>query len=207
MAMQFEVQRLSRCLRVLAVSIVLAESLLLAGGCSSRASRDDRDDDALEHELNQFVATNDDGREPRRPAGQSGGEAANGGEEKPAEAEAGDLGKSFRGPLPPATAEQTAVAESLKAFVEHLAGDIGERNVPNHAKLIAAANAIDAELVAAGYQPQRQTFQCKGRAVDNIEVEIPGGKQASEIVIIGGTTIPTAAHPAPMTMARGSRHC
>ena len=38
-------------------------------------------------------------------------------------------GKSFRGPLPPLTAEQTALRDELRGHVQMLAGEIGERNV------------------------------------------------------------------------------
>src|SRR5438093_12793423 len=36
--------------------------------------------------------------------------------------------KSFAGPLPPLTAEQIRLRDELRAHVEKLAGDIGERN-------------------------------------------------------------------------------
>ena len=47
-------------------------------------------------------------------------------------------GRFHRGPLPPLTAAQAALAARLRRDVEHIAGNIGERNVFTPDKLAAA---------------------------------------------------------------------
>lgn len=94
-------------------------------------------------------------------------------------------GTSFAGPLPELTADEQTLAKMLRGDVEHLAGTIGERNPPRYPQMAAAADFLEAELRGAGYQPRRQTFQCKGKACDNLEAELPGSRQADQIVVVG----------------------
>ncbi len=95
-------------------------------------------------------------------------------------------GETHSGPLPPMTDIERALAGRLRARVEHLAGTIGERNTRLPQNLAAAADWIERELTALGYAPQRQTFKADNVECSNIEVEIPGGERADEIVIVGG---------------------
>lgn len=79
-------------------------------------------------------------------------------------------------------AEVTLRAE-LVADVEKLAGEIGERNMPRYPQLVAAAEFIEASFKQAGYQPRRESYELRGRACHNLEVEIPGARP--EIVLVG----------------------
>jgi Zn-dependent M28 family amino/carboxypeptidase len=92
-------------------------------------------------------------------------------------------GRSFRGPLPPLTAEQTSLRDELARDVRKLGSEIGERNLINFAQLNAAAEFVEQSFVAAGLQPKRDTYDVSGRACHNIVAEIPG--TSSEIVLIG----------------------
>lgn len=103
-------------------------------------------------------------------------------------------GKSFTGPLPPATEAQVALADRLRRDLEILAGDIGERNVFHPKKLDAARAFIEMSLVEAGYQVQRHAFTVRphggGDPADdvkcfNVSVEIPGATLPGEIILIG----------------------
>ena len=71
----------------------------------------------------------------------------------------------------------------LKADVQKLAGDIGERNVPRYPALNAAADFIEQAFTAAGLQPRRQTYQVQGKECHNIEAEIKGA--SSKIILVG----------------------
>jgi Zn-dependent M28 family amino/carboxypeptidase len=105
-------------------------------------------------------------------------------------------GKSFSGPLPPLTAHETALRDALKKDVEHLAGQIGERNIYRHEKLTEAARFIEKSLADANYQVSRQAYDVKGRQCLNIEAETKGTTQADEIVIIGAHYDSVSGSPA-----------
>ncbi|MCC6906978.1 MAG: M28 family peptidase [Phycisphaerales bacterium] len=103
-------------------------------------------------------------------------------------------GKSFRGPLPPATAQQQALADELRRDLQILAGDIGERNAFLPGKLEAAATFIETQLAQAGYQVQRHPFPVhlelgpnpeSDTVCSNLSVEIPGATKPEEIIIVG----------------------
>ena len=51
--------------------------------------------------------------------------------------------------------------------------------------LAAAADAMEQSLATSGYRVQRQGYEVRGRACDNVEGEIPGGARSREIVIVG----------------------
>ena len=71
----------------------------------------------------------------------------------------------------------------LVADVQKLAGDIGERNMNRYPKLLEAADFIEASLMSAGLKPQRVSYELRGRACHNIEVEIQGG--SPDVFVIG----------------------
>jgi Zn-dependent M28 family amino/carboxypeptidase len=88
----------------------------------------------------------------------------------------------------PSTAAALSPAEivlrtELAADVQHLAGEIGERNVPRYAQLNEAVEFIERSFSNAGLQPRRDTYELQGRAYHNIETEIPGTRP--QIVVIG----------------------
>ena len=95
-------------------------------------------------------------------------------------------GKSFAGPLPMLTPAQTALRDQLRAHVQALASDIGERNIRNYEQLKASADYIERALRGFGYQQvDSQTFAVSGRDVRNLSVEIRGKNTPDEIVIVG----------------------
>ncbi|MFT3766516.1 MAG: M28 family peptidase [Minicystis sp.] len=91
-------------------------------------------------------------------------------------------GASFAGPFEPLSEHERAVEASLRRDVEALAGTIGDRSVPSHAGLVAAASYIDRAFTEAGYRVQRQTYEVSGKPCDNLVAELPG---SSEIVVVG----------------------
>ena len=78
-----------------------------------------------------------------------------------------------------------ALDTRLRRRVETLAAEIGERHVGRPKALHAAESFIAGELAALGYDVARQTYVAQGVASSNLEVVIPGGSRASEIVLVG----------------------
>lgn len=93
--------------------------------------------------------------------------------------------KSFRGTLPPLTTGQIVLRDELRAHIQKLAGDIGERNVFIPATLRAATAYIEAAFTNAGFNVARQTFTASGELCHNLEVEIAGTTHPDEVVVIG----------------------
>lgn len=93
--------------------------------------------------------------------------------------------ESYRGPLPPLTADETALRDTLRRDVQVLAGDIGNRNWWAYAQLLQAADWIESTLTKAGHQVRRRGYAVRGRNFDNLEVEIRGQTKPDEIVIVG----------------------
>src|SRR2546430_4865149 len=79
--------------------------------------------------------------------------------------------------------EDVDLRAELKADVEKLAGEIGERNMLRYSQLNAAADFIENSFSRIGLQPRRDTYELNGRACHNIEVEIRG--ERPEIVLVG----------------------
>ncbi|OCR01745.1 aminopeptidase [Oscillatoriales cyanobacterium USR001] len=95
-------------------------------------------------------------------------------------------GKSYSGEIPPLTTQEILIRDALRRDVEKLAGEIGERNFIQYQKLVEAADFLATSFESAGYQVERQRYKIDDRFYDNIEVEIVGGKNADEIVVVGG---------------------
>lgn len=90
---------------------------------------------------------------------------------------------SFHGTPPPLTSEELTLRDELKADVQMLAGEIGERNVEHYDKLTAAADFIAQSFAQAGLTPRRDGYDVSGKLCENIEAEIRGS--SPEIVVIG----------------------
>jgi hypothetical protein len=92
-------------------------------------------------------------------------------------------GSTYRGPFAPLSPRERAVEAELRRDVATLAEQIGERSVPRHEGLAAAADHVERALLAAGHRVSRQRYEVRGRACDNVEAEIAG--RSREIVIVG----------------------
>jgi hypothetical protein len=78
---------------------------------------------------------------------------------------------------------EVALRAELVADVKALAGEIGERNLNRYPQLVAATDFIEASLARAGLKPRRDSYELRGRACHNIEVEIRGARP--EILVVG----------------------
>jgi len=91
-------------------------------------------------------------------------------------------GKNVSKPAP-LSADEVTLREELRADVQKLAGEIGERNMWHYAELNAAADFIENSFSRAGLHPRRDSYELRGQACYNIETEIPGARP--EIILIG----------------------
>lgn len=86
-------------------------------------------------------------------------------------------------------------ADNLKAHVEMLAGDIGERNVFRTNELGLAAAYIEHEWRKQGYEVTRQTYKAYDVECANLEVTRRGTDRTNEIVLIGAHYDSVAGSP------------
>ena len=69
---------------------------------------------------------------------------------------------SKAGPLSP---DEVVLREELRANVQKLAGEIGERNMWHYAQLNAAADFIEDSFSRAGLRTRRDSYEMQGQAV------------------------------------------
>lgn len=92
-------------------------------------------------------------------------------------------GSSYTGALHPLTAEEKLLADRLSRHVGAIASR--EHNFMHPAALEEAARYIETVFQELGYNVLAQRIPRDGKEVRNIEIELPGGAQAQEIVLIG----------------------
>jgi Zn-dependent M28 family amino/carboxypeptidase len=78
---------------------------------------------------------------------------------------------------------EVALRAELAADVQHLASEIGERNVPHYSQLNATTEFIERSFSGAGLQSRRDTYESQGRACHNLEAEIRGARP--QIIVVG----------------------
>ena len=83
----------------------------------------------------------------------------------------------------PLSPDEVVLREELRASVQKLAGEIGERNMWHYPQLNAAVDFIEDSFLLAGLRPRRVTYEVRGQACHNIETEIRGARP--EIILIG----------------------
>jgi hypothetical protein len=79
----------------------------------------------------------------------------------------------------PLSPNEVTLREELRAIVQKLAGEIGERNMWHYPQLNAAADFIEDSFSHAGLHPRRDSYEIRGQACHNIEAEIPGEPQGA----------------------------
>ncbi|MBW2701311.1 MAG: M28 family peptidase [Deltaproteobacteria bacterium] len=105
-------------------------------------------------------------------------------------------GDTLKGPLPPATADETKLAAELEKDVRYLSETIGVRCLARGPETLAqTADYIESELKAAGaWQVKREIYEVDGHQVANLVAELPGTRLPDSWIVIGGhyDTVPTA---------------
>jgi Peptidase family M28 len=81
----------------------------------------------------------------------------------------------------PLSPDEVVLREELRANVQKLAGEIGERNMWHYAQLNAAAVFIEDSFSRAGLRTRRDSYEMRGQACHNIEAEIPGAPQGAAV--------------------------
>jgi hypothetical protein len=94
-------------------------------------------------------------------------------------------GRSHRGPLPPLTEAQQALAAELRNDVEHLSLTIGERNYFVRDKYEEAQFWLGDQIRRVGLGVHLQPFDCRGYTCVNLWGEVKGRDKPDEIVLIG----------------------
>jgi len=79
--------------------------------------------------------------------------------------------------------DEVGLREELRANVQKLAGEIGERNMWHYVALDAAADFIEDSFSRAGLRTRRDSYETRGQPCHNIEAEIPGNRP--KIIVIG----------------------
>ena len=83
----------------------------------------------------------------------------------------------------PLSVDEVALREELRANVQKLAGEIGERNMWHYPQLNASADFIEDSFLSAGLHPRRETYEVHGQRCHNIEVEILGRQAATASIL------------------------
>jgi hypothetical protein len=81
--------------------------------------------------------------------------------------------------------ETQASMQNLRAHVEQLAGEIGERNVHHSRGLQAAAAYIERQWEQQGYVVERLAYEVSGVRCLNLEITRSGGARQPEILLMG----------------------
>jgi hypothetical protein len=81
----------------------------------------------------------------------------------------------------PLSLDEAGLREELRASVQKLAGEIGERNMWHYPQLNAAADFIENSFSRAGLRTRRDSYDMRGQACHNIEAEIPGRPQGAAV--------------------------
>src|SRR5262245_41177502 len=94
-------------------------------------------------------------------------------------------GASHRGPLPPLTADEAALAAALRAHVEAIAAR--EHNLDHYDELEKVARYIEGVLESYGHTVGRQVFTVGGKPVRNIDVtlEPAGSPRDPDVIVVG----------------------
>jgi hypothetical protein len=76
---------------------------------------------------------------------------------------------------------------SLEATIRTLSTTLGPRSFETHEVLEAAAAFIESSLgrMNMGYVVERRTYEVDGKAFHNLVAELPGGRRADEVLIVG----------------------
>lgn len=85
----------------------------------------------------------------------------------------------------PIMAHETSLADRLKVHVRTLSQEIGDRNMTRYPQLLQAAQYINDQFVASGYQVQRHSYRVEGKTVENLIAVLPGSAPSDEVLIVG----------------------
>ncbi len=111
--------------------------------------------------------------------------------------------QSYRGGWTELRMEELETRDRLRADVNRLAGQIGERNVFEYPQMLEAVAFIEESLGHEHLEVRRQEFKAGGKTCYNVELEIPGGALREEIVVVGAHYDSVRGSPAANDNASG----
>ena len=94
-------------------------------------------------------------------------------------------GKSYTGPLPELSESEKKLQEALKAHINKVAVNIGERNMWHLSKLNEAADYIQKTWEAQGFTVKKHVYQVENKDFYNLYIDIPGTNLKDEMIIVG----------------------
>lgn len=93
--------------------------------------------------------------------------------------------RSYKGPLPPLSPEESVLADHLSIDVKYLSSTIGERSIARPGSLGATTEYLRSSLRQAGYTSIENTYSVAGHEVRNVEVSVAGSDKSSGTIIVG----------------------
>ena len=84
-------------------------------------------------------------------------------------------GKSFSGALPPLTEGQRKLAGEIRRDVQVLAGEIGHRDLEHPELLARAADHVEGQFRAAGFEPRQHQYEVGGQTYTSERYRFLGG--------------------------------
>lgn len=93
--------------------------------------------------------------------------------------------ESFEGELPEPDAEEEDAARRLRANVEVLALELGERNLQHPAALSQTRDHLQAQVRELGLTPVLEGYSVGGETVANVVAELKGTSRPEAIVLVG----------------------
>lgn len=93
--------------------------------------------------------------------------------------------KSYVGPLPPLTPQQSEQRDHISSDMKYLSVSIGERSLERAGSLEKAAAFIRGDLQSVGYAVSDIDYQVAGQTVSNLETVLVGTDAPNENVVVG----------------------
>ena len=93
--------------------------------------------------------------------------------------------RSYKGALPPLSAEQSGLASRLSEEVKYLSETIGERSNQRSESLSATVQYLRGNLEKAGYAVEQQDHLIAGHVASNLEARLVGTQSAAGIIVVG----------------------
>jgi hypothetical protein len=112
-------------------------------------------------------------------------------------------GVSYSGKLDPLDTYSTKLRDNMKAHVEMLAGQIGERNVPHYDALNRAGDYIKQTLEEREYSVREDSYDVQGKKVRILYTELQGSQSKTQPFVVGAHYDSVAGSPGANDNATG----
>jgi len=93
--------------------------------------------------------------------------------------------KSYAGPLPPLSSQESELRDHLAVSVEYLSASIGERSLERAGSLGKTATFIRENLQSLGYAVNDIRYEVAGQTVSNLEAILVGTETTQDNLVVG----------------------